>query len=255
MNQPSPSRKTTRRLGWARGTAPMPSWYGSQFTHRAVGQPDTEARSIEARATEMQVFAGHRQLAARHGFPALVRRLAIHERLGPVIGEIPARRRDAGDGRSTAPEAADPGSTPRRQRATPTAPTCAAVRTLARLAEHSCAGAPDRPPIRQWQHPERTGAASRDGPARHRPGRNGGRSTAAWPPGPGQCPHRPVDALPRPPRPAAAARGPPHGKGPERCKMFDTRSIRCDRRRVARAARAAAASSDAPRSPGVADAG
>ena len=47
----------------------------------------------------MQVFAGHRQLAPCHGFPALVRRLAIHERLGPVIGEIPARRRHAGDGR------------------------------------------------------------------------------------------------------------------------------------------------------------
>ena len=49
--------------------------------HRAVGQPDTEARS-----TEMQVFAGHRQLAARHGFPALVGRRAVHERLGPVVG-------------------------------------------------------------------------------------------------------------------------------------------------------------------------
>ena len=32
MNQPSPLRKTTRRLGWARGTAPMPPWYGSQCT-------------------------------------------------------------------------------------------------------------------------------------------------------------------------------------------------------------------------------
>ena len=62
--------------------------------HRAVGQPDTEAR-----ATEMQVFAGHCQLAPRHGFPALVGRLAIHERLGPVIGEMPARGRHAGDGR------------------------------------------------------------------------------------------------------------------------------------------------------------
>ena len=44
--------------------------------HRAVGQPETEARS-----TEMQVFAGHCQLAPCHEFPALVRRLAIHERL------------------------------------------------------------------------------------------------------------------------------------------------------------------------------
>ena len=92
MNQPSPLRKTTSRLGWGRGTAAMPSWYGSQY-HRAVGQPDGEARS-----TKMRVFAGHRQLAPCHGFPALVRRRAIHEQLGRVIGETPTRGRHAGDG-------------------------------------------------------------------------------------------------------------------------------------------------------------
>ena len=95
--------------------------------------------------------------------------------------------------------------------------SCSDLRSSAdagtRLAGNSCAGAPDRPPIRQWQRPERTGAASRDGPARHRPGRNAGRSPAAWPPGPGRCPHRPVDAPPPPPRPAATTRGPPRGKG------------------------------------------
>ena len=62
--------------------------------HRAVGQPDTEARS-----TEMQVLAGHCQLTPCHGFPALVGRLATHEGLGPVIGKIPVRGRHAGDGR------------------------------------------------------------------------------------------------------------------------------------------------------------
>ena len=61
--------------------------------HRAVGQPDGEARSAKIR-----VFAGHRQLAPCHAFPALVRRRAIHEQLGRVIGEVPTRGRHAGDG-------------------------------------------------------------------------------------------------------------------------------------------------------------